>query len=285
MIIHGLDTNTIYYSNTGSFIILEEVEPTIYNSGKKDFRVRIRFLENWYGFNYEKTYSTKMIRKGLSNITIMPRNPYYPSLYNIACTGIYDKQLHAKKIKYVWKDMISRCYNPYDKAYKLYGAKGVKVCYRWLCYEYFLEDLSKMEHFDDYRNIGSIYQLDKDCLQQNIPVGQRIYSLKTCILIPNYENSKLANIKTDGYYCVQKYNNNYQARLSKNYDSKYLGMYSNEIAAAIVRDNYLRLNYPNDYTCIYNFPDRNYPMKLTDAVKYRTKSEIMCYQEMCEVVE
>ena len=41
-----------------------------------------------------------------------------------------------------WQDMKDRCCNPNAKQYKYYGAKGVKVCDRWLnSFDNFLVDL------------------------------------------------------------------------------------------------------------------------------------------------
>lgn len=37
--------------------------------------------------------------------------------------------------------MKSRCFNPSDQHYPYYGAKGIKVCKRWLKFENFLKDM------------------------------------------------------------------------------------------------------------------------------------------------
>ncbi len=42
-----------------------------------------------------------------------------------------------------WYSMKSRCTNPNTDSYKYYGAKGVKVCSRWLEFENFLEDMGE----------------------------------------------------------------------------------------------------------------------------------------------
>jgi hypothetical protein len=36
-----------------------------------------------------------------------------------------------------------RCQNPKDRAYKWYGARGIKVCERWEKFENFLADMGK----------------------------------------------------------------------------------------------------------------------------------------------
>lgn len=37
-----------------------------------------------------------------------------------------------RKLRGVFNDMKVRCYNPNDKAYRWYGAKGIKVCDEWV---------------------------------------------------------------------------------------------------------------------------------------------------------
>jgi hypothetical protein len=45
---------------------------------------------------------------------------------------------------YIWYEMINRCYNTNHKSYKYYGAKGIKVCQRWLdSLENFIEDMGE----------------------------------------------------------------------------------------------------------------------------------------------
>lgn len=48
-----------------------------------------------------------------------------------------DKTYHA------WAHMIQRCTNVNDMSYKDYGARGIRVCKRWLRYERFLEDIGR----------------------------------------------------------------------------------------------------------------------------------------------
>lgn len=42
-----------------------------------------------------------------------------------------------------WSHMKSRCLNPNTTAYSRYGAKGIRVCDKWLAFEGFYEDMGK----------------------------------------------------------------------------------------------------------------------------------------------
>lgn len=93
----------------------------------------------------------------------------------------------------IWKGIIYRCYKPKDKSYKYYGAKGVKVTYKWMLktkhsgyndgFKNFVEDMypSYLEATKD----GSKVQLDKDILGD----GTR-YSKDTCCWIKSEDNNQ-----------------------------------------------------------------------------------------------
>lgn len=49
--------------------------------------------------------------------------------------------LSKTPVYYVWATMLSRCYNKNSKEYKNYGARGIKVCPRWLHFENFSIDM------------------------------------------------------------------------------------------------------------------------------------------------
>jgi hypothetical protein len=44
---------------------------------------------------------------------------------------------------FAWRAMKTRCRNPNSSAFYLYGARGIKVCDRWLKFAPFLEDMGQ----------------------------------------------------------------------------------------------------------------------------------------------
>lgn len=54
----------------------------------------------------------------------------------------YNKKFRARRPLYRrWYGMISRCSNPKHHKYKYYGARGIKVCDRWLDFRNFVVDV------------------------------------------------------------------------------------------------------------------------------------------------
>lgn len=53
--------------------------------------------------------------------------------------GLKGKEVHP--LYYRWYGMIQRCEHPKNKAYKWYGARGIKVCKRWHHFEKWLLDV------------------------------------------------------------------------------------------------------------------------------------------------
>lgn len=48
------------------------------------------------------------------------------------------------RLKNSWYNMMSRCYNPKNAAYRNYGGRGIKVCEEWHSYENFKRDMKPM---------------------------------------------------------------------------------------------------------------------------------------------
>src|SRR5712664_134834 len=44
---------------------------------------------------------------------------------------------------HIWRAMMRRCYDPADKSYKNYGARGIRVCRRWHKFVNFVADIGQ----------------------------------------------------------------------------------------------------------------------------------------------
>ncbi|WP_045518097.1 hypothetical protein [Neobacillus niacini] len=87
-----------------------------------------------------------------------------------------------------WRNIISRCYMPYNNNFKTYGAKGVTVSQRWLDFDNFAYDVEN--HLPNGHLLYEKgYDLDKDLK------GGNIYSLENCTVLLSEENRKIAREK------------------------------------------------------------------------------------------
>lgn len=96
----------------------------------------------------------------------------------------------------VWWGMISRCKYPTHISYKHYGARGIKVCRRWLSkqgYDNFLKDvgrrpspkhtldrISSDKHYCP-RNVRWVHQSEQYCNKKNTLVIQFNGEVKTLV--------------------------------------------------------------------------------------------------------
>lgn len=74
----------------------------------------------------------------------------YKNIFGVACLG-YAKPADDEEAHTSWRGVINKCYNPNDKYYKNYGAKGYTVCERWLRFDLFLEDYKKYNRSKEYK--------------------------------------------------------------------------------------------------------------------------------------
>ena len=159
----------------GWFTVLDKVQPVKY---------KYKYLVEFDEVNGVK-YSTLTERKHILNGGI--KNPYYPLKLGVACVGNVNSKEYKKEFN-KWRAMIERCYDEKNNHYNTYGNKGVKVCDRWLCFEYFLLDLPKLEGYDYEKLQNGELHLDKDIIGNSM-----LYSLENCILTSPNENMKEMN--------------------------------------------------------------------------------------------
>lgn len=78
-------------------------------------------------------------------------------LSKYATLGNYRHGMRHSKFYEVWKGMKARCGNKNHMAYGNYGARGIRVCDRWMKFENFMEDM-----IPDYRLGLTIDRIDND---------------------------------------------------------------------------------------------------------------------------
>jgi len=51
------------------------------------------------------------------------------------------EKLEIKRLRWVWAEMIQRCTNNNNPAFKNYGGRGITVCDRWREFQNFIDDM------------------------------------------------------------------------------------------------------------------------------------------------
>ena len=94
-------------------------------------------------------------------------------------TKIWGMHRDYPEIWTIWKGMLERCYNPNNRAYKNYGAKGITVCESWKHCNNFLQWALQ----NNFKKGDSIDRIDPS----------KNYEPLNCQLIPISENIIKAN--------------------------------------------------------------------------------------------
>ncbi|MDE2095782.1 MAG: hypothetical protein KGL39_00880 [Patescibacteria group bacterium] len=139
----------------------------------------VQFLSNGY--------QTRSIPANFLHGTV--KNPYYPTVLGVGCLGVINRDGYSywKRAYRLWSGMMNRCYNCSRKQWKWYGGAGIKVSGRWKCFEYFLDDLSRIPGFEEWLSSTKIYHLDKDYRKANY------YGPDVCVFLPGNRNIALAS--------------------------------------------------------------------------------------------
>jgi hypothetical protein len=249
-----VDFDKIFKARVGGDFKVLNIEPSV--NGHKMVRVKFFYTSK------EKVVRWTDVNNGkeFSNI----RDDYYPTVAGVGCIGngsSYDKHYG------LWEGMIVRCYDASDHTYARYGAKGVKVCDRWHCFEYFLEDVVNLPNYDLWAKYGGkCYNLDKDFLQQGVPLSQKIYSPNTCMFISTRDNTLLAvSNNRNNYIGVRKYGNYFEAYMSIGSFRKSLGKFATAELAAAAYNAAAEFYFKNSIVILNKVP----PIPPGEINKYR----------------
>jgi hypothetical protein len=115
------------------------------------------------------------------------RDKLVPSVCGVGYLDVHGDQKNYPREYQLWQNMIHRCYNPKAPNYKYYGERGVFVDKRWHSFERFVDDLSLLPGFRQWKR-GEDYQLDSDMMSTST-IFAKHYSLHTCMFLPRNTNN------------------------------------------------------------------------------------------------
>ena len=130
-----------------------------------------------------------------------------------------------------WNNMIQRCTNPKDKAYKDYGARGITVCEEW-------QDVRNFVAWCDltHPNIEGL-SLDRIDVNGNYEPNNCRWADRTTQAI----NRRMKKNNTSGYVGViwHKRGRKWDANIRINNTHKHIGSFKTKEEAVLARDNYI----------------------------------------------
>ena len=177
-----------FISNSGLEYIVEKF---LYrdNNSKRHYRIRFTESSGTLDVAYDHILSGEVkdrLAKTVCGIGVIG----YPTIEDYSTTREYR----------VWIGMIRRCYDINDCNYSSYGAKGVRVCDRWLRFDCFYSDVPFIDGYDKELFESGQLHLDKDIKQ--IGMTNKIYSPQTCTFLSPEINVDLARNPNDyiGWY-------------------------------------------------------------------------------------
>ncbi len=219
------DPDYIWQTNYGPVKIIEDL------GLEGTYRwIKIKFLTT----GYEKI----CLYTSLQNNKV--KDPFLPTVYGVGYYGSEKAELNIEQgsiekiIYHRWINMISRNYNPDDDSYKTYGLLGVTVAPEWQNFTNYLNDIKNKFGYNLFCMYPELYNIDKDYLQSNIPINNRIYSNNTTLIIRIESNAELVQDEPTIYNGVWKKRDGYYAKI---YDPNSLfllncGPFDSALAAA-----------------------------------------------------
>lgn len=167
-----------------------------------------------------------------------------------SCGCILIKHGMAKHRLYpCWSDMKQRCYNHKHKVYKYYGARGIKVCDRWLDINNFIEDM--------YPSYQEGLSLDRIDVNGNYEPDNCRWATKAT---QSRNTRDIRPTNTSGFRGVywDKRENKWMAYININRKRIYLGYHQTALEAAKAYETYVRVsNLEHNYTPVLSEDEIN----------------------------
>ena len=131
----------------------------------------------------------------------------------------------------MWSKMKDRCYNPNVKAYKWYGARGIRVCNRWLDINKFIEDM-----YASFKEGLTIERMDND---GNYEPSNCTWATRSAQAIN--KRYKKSNVDINGVH-KRSENGKYRAYIMRDNKMYHLGTYNTVEEAFKIRKRAENLN-------------------------------------------
>lgn len=173
---------------------------------------------------------------------VIVRGSRLRSGYTKSC-GCWQKEVSTKhgmagtRLYKIYNNMKARCNNHNDKNYKYYGAREIVVCNEWLDKENGFQNFAEWSLANGYADNLSIDRIDND----------RGYSPLNCrwvdMSVQCYNRRPRSN-KTGHTGICKSQNGKYQAYITKNNKSHYLGTFSTLEEAVETRERAESELYP-----------------------------------------
>jgi hypothetical protein len=269
---YGLDINKIYQSNNyGPYKVLNVFkDSTVYAKATIQFLItgyiRSSYISNVkHGFVNDESlgYKIPLDTNNLSEEDKADR------IYNI--------------LRNMWREMKKRCLNPNADNYYRYGGNGIKISEDWLDFNVFENDAKSLFQYDKFVINPTIYQLDKDYLQLEIPSNERIYSKDTCVFLHMKDNINIRSYEYklqhqdllgSKYYGVSKSGDGtYNCHMICNNANIYFGTFDNEEIAAAVYNYWYKIYHNYEIFPLLNDVPDIFPEVF---INHNTRPKTMC---------
>lgn len=143
---------------------------------------------------------------------------------------------HNTRTYTTWYSMVSRCNNPKHGSYKKYGAKGIRVCERWLNFKDFLLDMGERPEGSSIDRIDNSKGYEPSNCRWTTPSIQSI-------------NRNVMACSKSGYSGVvwHKGHNKWESYITIKRKKIHIGYYDDIDLAVKARNQYITDNHLNDY--------------------------------------
>ena len=114
-------------------------------------------------------------------------------------TNEYSATLYHRLSRVIYK-LHDRCNNKSHKEYKNYGGRGVSYDPKWSSVAGFIDDVDKIDGWNEEKFISHGLQLDKDIKY----AGNKVYSKDTCMWVSRQENMQIQPSRQIPFYAINR---------------------------------------------------------------------------------